>query len=1224
MIRSSLAYSEPPPCVGRDQDLDHILSALNTAQLDSLGGMVAVTGPPGIGKSMFLRAIERRTRNQATVVSAHCRAGLPPHRPLVDLIDGLLPQLPAGNSLPESALYLRDALIGTVVEDQPHRAMIYDQLAALFIAVAVERPLIVVLHDLAGADIVTRQAIEYLAATLSSTPEVGIRRFRGLLVASGNALENLGSNPSWSAGLNLLHLELSPLDRAGVRAYLGSEVIAARALELTGGSPHRLEALFAQAPPESLVLDASPVEREVLEVLALSARPLSVEALGCLCGQSEFSPSGKGAASSLKTSLQSWSKRGVLEKTVTNGELLIAFQRTGDEQVVYDAVSEARRCALHARLGKYLLTQGDDEAEAAARHLLAAKDVQGVALAVEAARRLEIVHCPERAAELYSAALPLAQDDQLLSLERALCRCHEGAGNLDHAIDIATLICEKTPSFEASLRLAELRLAGGDLASAASLLDKLVGTTADATLQVRALAAQAETRYLAGDSRAARHTAETGLALCPSVAPSEVAAVIRLRATLARLCWDAGDSDQAAMLFTDNLLLARSNELTGEEARALTQMASLQAAEGKHEEAGRSYHEAMSLATLTGDQRLLGACLQHLGVLADRRGRHTEAVAYYQRAVTSWKRVGHHTFLAWVSQDLGTLYLALNDIERGQAMAQLARRLSGESPAAALKENILLLEGELATAQHHHDVAEATFREALRLAESSLHSERARRAELALVRLYLRKGALEEAHTLLGAGALARPSLSGVSPRQRLREKELYAQLALAEARDDEAVTLWSETLEMARALEDLRLTWRCQAQLALLARSSGKLRRAQRWARQAHRTDAQLHQLTPAEFHAHLAEEPLRQRVNAIEPGRETAELSPVIDVSEDQPQGIIGQHPRMRQVLRQIAKVAPTDSPVLIRGESGTGKELVANALHEASPRADKPLIKINCGALVESLLISELFGHERGAFTGALQRRLGRFELADGGTLFLDEIGDISPRTQVALLRVLQERSFERVGGTHAINVNVRLIFATHRNLEQMVACGDFREDLYYRLRGVELTLPPLRERKSDLPRIAGRLLAQVASERNTPLMVLSESATTLLTRHRWPGNVRELDNVLRSVTLFAEGEELRAEDFSDFSEFCPASSSPAISDEGGDANSAYQELRHTGSSLREYKKRIEGLCISSALSDAGGNITHAAELLGMKRPRLSQLIKEHGLPSKEAEGKRDQDV
>ncbi|MFO0666544.1 MAG: sigma 54-interacting transcriptional regulator [Polyangiaceae bacterium] len=363
-----------------------------------------------------------------------------------------------------------------------------------------------------------------------------------------------------------------------------------------------------------------------------------------------------------------------------------------------------------------------------------------------------------------------------------------------------------------------------------------------------------------------------------------------------------------------------------------------------------------------------------------------------------------------------------------------------------------------------------------------------------------------------------------------------------------------------------------------------------------------------------------------------------------------LIGNDSTILSLRAAIRKIGRTDTTVLIRGESGTGKELVAEALHRASERANGPLVSVNCAALVETLLLGELFGHEKGAFTGASARKRGRFELAEGGTLFLDEIGDISPKTQVALLRVLQEKTFERVGGTTQVRANVRIICATHRDLRAMVERGEFREDLYYRLRGVTLEVPALRARISDLPLIAQNLLERIAQERNeASAKTLSADAIELLSRHRWPGNVRELENVLRSVTVFCDDVTVSAADllantdeFSAIAQGAPSSravlsttdfenaevdgapvSMVSLSEEdsvlpAGEARAtevAYGQIRQGTVSLFDMKRQIERDCIARALSETKGNITKAAALLGMKRPRLSQLVKQYGLAAVE---------
>jgi len=247
--------------------------------------------------------------------------------------------------------------------------------------------------------------------------------------------------------------------------------------------------------------------------------------------------------------------------------------------------------------------------------------------------------------------------------------------------------------------------------------------------------------------------------------------------------------------------------------------------------------------------------------------------------------------------------------------------------------------------------------------------------------------------------------------------------------------------------------------------------------------------------------------------------------------PSGMVGGSEPMRRTMEQVRRVAATDATVLVLGESGTGKELVARALHDASPRAGRPFITISCAAIPEPLLESELLGHERGAFTGAVRRKLGRFELAHGGTLFLDEVGELPQAVQVKLLRVLQERRFERVGGEETVEVDVRVVSATNRDLATMVKTGAFREDLYYRLAVVPLTLPPLRDRPGDVRALAEHFLVKLAPRAGRRARGFEPETLALLERHRWPGNVRELENAVAQALIFAEGELIRPEDLPD---------------------------------------------------------------------------------------------
>ena len=314
-----------------------------------------------------------------------------------------------------------------------------------------------------------------------------------------------------------------------------------------------------------------------------------------------------------------------------------------------------------------------------------------------------------------------------------------------------------------------------------------------------------------------------------------------------------------------------------------------------------------------------------------------------------------------------------------------------------------------------------------------------------------------------------------------------------------------------------------------------------------------------------------------------ENARLREVVAAA--QPNGLIGQSAVMRKVFEAIETVASTDTNVLITGESGTGKELVARAIHAASPRRFHPLIAIHCGALTETLLESELFGHEKGAFTGAQFRKKGKFEIAEGGTVFLDEIGDISLKTQTDLLRVLQEREVTRVGGNQAIKVDFRCIAATNKRLEQLVDDGRFRPDLYYRLNVFRVELPPLRDRRDDIPLLAAHFLQKFALAMNKKIGRIAPDAMRLLQQHDWVGNVRELENAVERAMVVAREPELRSEDFLLQPQRTPASEARALDE-------------------------VERAHILRVVEQCGGNQTRAAEALGIDRVTLHNKLKRYG--------------
>jgi two-component system NtrC family response regulator len=307
---------------------------------------------------------------------------------------------------------------------------------------------------------------------------------------------------------------------------------------------------------------------------------------------------------------------------------------------------------------------------------------------------------------------------------------------------------------------------------------------------------------------------------------------------------------------------------------------------------------------------------------------------------------------------------------------------------------------------------------------------------------------------------------------------------------------------------------------------------------------------------------------------------------------EGIIGDSGPMQEALSLVRRVAPSDATVLIRGESGTGKELIAKAIHFASPRAAGPLVRVNCAALAESLLESELFGHDKGAFTGAVATRKGRFELADGGSLFLDEIGDLPAHLQVKLLRALQEREFERVGSSRPIRVDVRLLAATHQDLEALVRAGRFREDLYYRINVVTVTLPPLRERRADLPLLIDHFVRVYARKNGKPIDGLTRDAREALLRYDYPGNVRELENLIERAVVLTRDQVIGASDLPLTLHDAPAE-------------------RSAPSGLEAAVEGLERRMIRAALDESAGVQTHAAERLGISERVLRYKLRKYGL-------------
>lgn len=327
-----------------------------------------------------------------------------------------------------------------------------------------------------------------------------------------------------------------------------------------------------------------------------------------------------------------------------------------------------------------------------------------------------------------------------------------------------------------------------------------------------------------------------------------------------------------------------------------------------------------------------------------------------------------------------------------------------------------------------------------------------------------------------------------------------------------------------------------------------------------------------------------------------------------------IIGNSPVLEQVLKIVDKVAPTETTVLVTGESGTGKELIVRQLHNNSLRNDKPLVPINCGAIPADLLESELFGHEKGAFTHAVRSRAGRFELAIGGTVFLDEIGELDLQLQVKILRAIQEKEIERVGASQTLKVDVRIVAATNRDLESEVAAGRFREDLYYRLNVVPIQIPPLRQRREDIMELAGHFLDHFCRKKKRDMLSISSQARELLLKYSWPGNVRELENFMERMSILCDSKTVTPEDLPDkIRNECQAA--PRDPEAAADSPifrwPGLRDIQNLDLNLKDFLDAVEVTLLNEALDQSEGIKNKAAEILGIKRTTLIEKLKKKNL-------------
>jgi len=1267
-----MQYAQPsaPSCVGRESELER-LHALYREACERGERLALLEGPSGVGKSRIVQEFRARVRlDGGVVLEGHCEPGRA-FGPFADIVDSALRFLDEMGRRPlvvmadlacrggcHSFWYQHDgdgartprrnthSMTSDDLEARERRSRFFDAVQGLLREVATIRPPVVLLHDLERADHGTLQLLRVLLEGTGPwsdgvAPE---RLLRALFVASvrsdgraelDDSIHELRDDPSAH------RIEVGHLDADGVRQFLQCPTTVARVFERTGGNPEAIELLLDGDPltPEDRVrrqlaaLEGS--SRALMEALALIERPADIELLSRIAG-----------AQVDAAATNRFGRSELVNHSIVDGAMLFSFSRESDRERAYAMLSSDRRQQLHTRcVDVYVSRPGHQED--AASHALKARDIgRAVPLALEAARSLAARHAHSEAAALLERVVSAMPGETPPVVREELADLYRVAGDYRRALDHATALRTREPeSAQAARRVGELLTLAGRLDDAAVELGNarhLAASTEDPTAVVEVEGLLAELHYQRAAYDEAREWAERALTAAEKLGALSLS--LLARNTLGKLALAQMDANAAAELFEENRARAEDAGLGHQEAQALTNLGVAMIRRGDLTAAEDAFSRAIDVAARVQDTRDRAIATENLAVLAHLRRDYARAQGYYHDAVALLKRLGNRAMLARVAINLGELYLSLGERSRARTLCEFATHMGGTGLPPSVQGEGLILRGRIDSTEGNTSAARTSFEAALRIYRR-LGEARVTDALLEIARVALADGdvpgaraAVAELPVLESPKREAEVALVAVDIERAAGGQTLQAARRAVEqserARDDEL--LLPALVRLARALVDAQ-----------------DFPTADRVLDRAQGIEEQLAGRVPEESLDAWAGRSVRRELEAVQGlvatgrsrGRRDSSLPPPRTSTVPPPPpaaqrrrdhwsrcypAIVGNSSHVTAILSLLDKVAPTDALVLIRGESGTGKELIAEALHRNSPRRDKAIVKVNCAALVETLLLSELFGHERGAFTGANSRKKGRFEMADGGTIFLDEIGDISAKTQVALLRVLQEREFERVGGTSPIKVDVRIVAATHRNLEEMVREGLFREDLYYRLRGVMMEMPPLRGHVDDIGPLCDHLLGRIAEERNEKPKILSFEALELLKSHRWPGNVRELENVLRSATLFADSIVLEVIDFAAFADsFRSADPEPETSaspePELASASSTaledliYGRVRDGDRSWLDMKKVLERECIARALHETEGNITKAANLLGMKRPRLSQLVKQYGLGTSVGEGR-----
>jgi len=1067
------------------------------------------------------------------------------------------------------------------------------------------------------------------------------------------------------ADLEVETVDVSETARSNIRERLTSDNVVDQFIATTGGDPRQLDALLESLPDdcESLWtyryrrLDRP--EQQLLELLAVSGEPLSIE-----CLRRSFEAIG--AEGEFSQFVRRLNDEGFVDRQIEAGTVRLQLEDGGFQRALRGDLAASDRAVLHGVLAESALNAQLDEADDRflAEHFLAAGRVErGFEFGMRAARGLYGEHALEEACELFERLLDCATDaSDIREIRSYLLDIHTALGNHEEALECVAELKKGVEDAEDWGRLVckegKIHVQSGAYDEADERFEA-VCESVDRSRAPGAYAAavfgRAEGLYLRGRQEKAGELVERAVDQLEEAteeatqSPSLGRTLVKAKNLKGRIQIVRGNLTDARSLFETNQSVARSRGWKRESNRAEINLAVVELQQGDYVSALEKLRELRN-RTPGPESSQRAILLINLGVAAQHDQSYEEALDHYRGALREARRANFQWGidvaaynLASALEDLGAYDQVLDVLRRLERRQNEDRRslFIGRAPRA-LRAKALMEAGEPSRAleifgQLGEDVTDDDVSAGTR-AHAVLHSAHA----------HLRLGQVDQATEVVDSY----DAPDEVQVRECPEGLELSARAAIALEKEayEEAEGLARDASELLRDAGYFGDSVRAATIRVRSLRQLGRTGEAESVIRRRLEAFQSQADSIPDRFRSSFFSIPAYREL--VELSREITGETPepyqkYVEVSEEPVDSgdeqlsdeayqkwrskyseIIGEDERLLKIFRRVDQVADSDAPVLIQGASGTGKELVADAIHEQGREAeDAPFVKVNCGAFVDNLLLSELFGHEKGAFTGAVEEKVGRFERADGGTIFLDEIGEISKKAQVALLRVLQEGEFERVGGTETLRVDVRVICATNQDLEAAVESGEFRLDLYYRLKGILLELPPLRDRKQDIPRLVRHFAKSHVPDGGTATS-FSRDVMEFLASYTWPGNIRELKNFVRSILLFVDGDTVEMEHLRDFRDFfsegevdldppdidydVPAEEYGDLEDEAAgevfeDAEDALvQEIVSDGRDLSELKERIEYESICRALRETGGNITQAAEILKMTRPRLSQIV------------------